>query len=281
MPFNGSGVYSAPPSSGAFNPALSGQLATPDAWNTLLTDIANALSLAVCRDGQSSVIGNINMGGFKVTNMGAPAAASDAASKSYVDSASAIPPGVIWMWAGFVSQIPASWYLCDGSAKSRTADVTLYNAIGGYYGAGDGSTTFNLPDCRGRVVVMADGGTGRLPGWVIGTVGGEMNHTLSWDEMPQHIHGISQSAHAHGLTDPGHQHIPLSNGPFLLDQAGINVGNLGTTGIAVGAEWNTTTNFTGISMSAVNANVSIQNSGSSWAHNNLQPTIAMNFIIKR
>lgn len=62
--------------------------------------------------------------------------------------------GVIQMFAG--STPPAGWLLCDGSAVSRTTYATLYAAIGDTWGAGNGSTTFNLPDLRGRTVVGVD-----------------------------------------------------------------------------------------------------------------------------
>ena len=66
------------------------------------------------------------------------------------------PPGVISMYAGATA--PDGWLLCDGSAVSRTTYADLFTAIGTTYGAGDGSTTFNVPDVRGRVPV------GRSPG---------------------------------------------------------------------------------------------------------------------
>jgi microcystin-dependent protein len=275
IPYNGSGIFTPPPSPGAFNPALSGQLATPDAWNTLLTDIANALSLAVCRDGQSSVIGNINMGGFKVTNLGTPTAASDAASKSYVDSSISgnIPAGLIWIYAGPAGSIPAGWYLCDGSLKNRTTDAALFTAISTTYGAGDGSTTFALPDCRGRVIAMLDGGTGTLGAWAtLGADGGEASHILTAAEMPTHGHGVNDPGHGHAVSDPGHFH-----------NVGVGVQNYGAPsggGLVAAGSTNTDTRGTGISIVANGTSISIQANGGSAAHNVVQPTIIMNMIIK-
>ena len=51
------------------------------------------------------------------------------------------------------STAPSGWFICDGSAISRTTYSDLYTVIGTTYGSGDGATTYNLPDCRGRVVV--------------------------------------------------------------------------------------------------------------------------------
>src|SRR5215475_146121 len=257
MAFNGSGIWTAPPSPGAFNPALSGQLATPDAWNTLLVDIANALSLAVCRDGQSSIIGNINFGGFRATNLGAPSLATDAARKDTVDNAftAAIPAGLIWIYAGPAASMPAGWYLCDGSLQNRTTDAALFTAIGTTYGAGDGSTTFALPDCRGRVVAMLDGTAGRLPTYTtLGANGGEANHTLAWGEMPVHAHGVTDGGHNHGVNDPGHFH-----------NVGLGVANYGAPsggGLVTAGSTATDTRGTGIYLSASGAGISIQNAGS-------------------
>lgn len=63
----------------------------------------------------------------------------------------AIPTGTVSQFAG--SSAPTGWLICDGSAISRTTYSTLFAVIGTAYGSGDGSTTFNLPDLRGRVPV--------------------------------------------------------------------------------------------------------------------------------
>ena len=61
---------------------------------------------------------------------------------------SEVPAGTMQMFAG--NTIPAGWLLCDGSAVSRTNYAKLFSAIGTTWGAGDGSTTFNLPNSIGR-----------------------------------------------------------------------------------------------------------------------------------
>lgn len=84
MPFNGSGVYSAPSLPGSFNPATGGQNATPDAWNTLLADISTALSTTITRDGQSTISQNIPFNNKKITGLATGTAGTDAVNLTQV-----------------------------------------------------------------------------------------------------------------------------------------------------------------------------------------------------
>ncbi|MBQ9043808.1 MAG: tail fiber protein [Eggerthellaceae bacterium] len=97
--------------------------------------------------------------------------------------------GVIQMFAG--SAPPAGWLLCDGSAVSRTEYATLYAAIGDTWGAGDGSTTFNLPDLRGRATIGAGAGSG-LTARTLGGTGGSEDAVI-----PYHRHAMGAHTHAH------------------------------------------------------------------------------------
>ena len=67
-----------------------------------------------------------------------------------------IPTGAVMLYAG--NTPPSGWYACDGTAKNRTSDINLFTVIGTTYGAGDGSTTFNLPNGGSRTPVFS--GTG-------------------------------------------------------------------------------------------------------------------------
>lgn len=72
-----------------------------------------------------------------------------------------LPPGLIMAYGG--SSAPQGWLMCDGTAVSRTTYAALFAAIGTAFGSGDGSSTFNLPDFRGRFLRGRDGGVGRDP----------------------------------------------------------------------------------------------------------------------
>lgn len=85
-------------------------------------------------------------------------------------------------WFG-LSTAPAGWLVCDGSAVRRTTYSALFTAVGTSWGAGDGSTTFNLPDVRGRGLIGSGQGAG-LTSRVFGTSGGEETHVLTAGEVP-------------------------------------------------------------------------------------------------
>ena len=82
--------------------------------------------------------------------------------------------------------IPANWFVCDGRELSREAYADLFAVIGTSYGAGDGSTTFNLPDKRGRASVGYDSTQDEFN--AIGKHIGEKTHKLIIEEMPKHNH---------------------------------------------------------------------------------------------
>lgn len=86
MPFNGSGIYSAPSSPGAFNPAVTAGTADPASWNALLTDLSTGLSTVICRDGQSTITADIPFSTRKITGLGAGVAATDAANVGQISS---------------------------------------------------------------------------------------------------------------------------------------------------------------------------------------------------
>lgn len=92
------------------------------------------------------------------------------------------------------STAPEGYLLCDGSAVSRADYATLFGVIGTTYGAGDGSTTFNVPDLSGRVVIGVSGTH------ALASTGGSETVTLSESELPAHTHVIPQHGHGNDIT---------------------------------------------------------------------------------
>jgi microcystin-dependent protein len=158
----------------------------------------------------------------------------------------AITAGTIIPYAG--SSAPTGFLLCDGSAVSRTTYADLFAVVGTTYGSGDGSTTFNVPDLRGRVPAGKDnmGGSAasRLTsttmtpdGNTLGATGGEQTHTLVTSEIPSHTHTIRTFA----------------------------LGNSGTQQVA--------------NSSAGGGTMTSNATGGGGAHNNVQPTLIVDYII--
>ena len=93
------------------------------------------------------------------------------------------PAGTVLIYAG--ASVPEGYLLCNGAAISRTEYDVLFEVIGTTYGAGNGTTTFNLPDLRGRVVIGVSGTH------AIGTTGGAETVTLTAQQIPSHNHSIA------------------------------------------------------------------------------------------
>jgi microcystin-dependent protein len=177
-------------------------------------------------------------------------------------SASATPSGVIMDFAG--SAAPTGYLLCDGTAYSRTTYSALYAAIGTTWGAGDGSTTFNVPDLRGRTAIGAGSGSG-LTTRSLAANGGEETHLLLSSESgnPALTTGPQSADHTHNL--PNTTTFTLSPGgglALMTAQYYLAGGNSATSGTSNGHTHSITAN------NAANA------------HNNMQPFAVVNKIIK-
>lgn len=101
-------------------------------------------------------------------------------------------------WGGTIDTVPNGWFLCNGLLVSRTGQAALFAAIGTTWGAGDGISTFALPDLVGKFRK----GAAAVPG----VTGGNSSITLGTNQLPSHSHGITDPGHDHTITDPGHVH---------------------------------------------------------------------------
>lgn len=179
--------------------------------------------------------------------------------------------GEIRAFAGPSSAIPSGWYLPYGQAVSRTTYSSAYSIFGTTYGVGDGSTTFNLPDLRGRVLAGLDNMGGSAAGRVTAGVCGIAGATLGGAGGDQHTAGDTLSAvNTVTLTDPGHTHVVTAEHSI----AGGGIAGGSTLNMVMG-NITSQSSTTGITVT-VTTEVTGSNAG---AAQNLQPTMMMNLII--
>jgi len=173
---------------------------------------------------------NTNFGAVKTfvealaagTNIDAGAITSDKLATNTIQLLT--PTGSVTQYAG--SSAPTGWLFCDGAAVSRTTYAALFAVIGTTFGVGDGSTTFNLPDLKGRVPVgKAVAGTFAN----LAATGGAETHTLTEAQIPSHLHTADGDlTAASALTTHSH----TADGDLTAASAGSHshTGSSGTTG---------------------------------------------------
>lgn len=202
-----------------------------------MADLAARLAVAL------NTTGTIKLDGFTGLTTDRGIMASSSTVMSLVNHS---PVGLLSPYAGSVA--PVNWLLCDGSAVSRATYAKLFAVIGTTYGVGDGSTTFNVPDLRGRTIVMVDGSANRLTSAslnganadTLGGVGGAETHTLTLAETAANSFTIN-----------------------IRNSITLNGGGVSVMGSA----------------DAANDTLQTATEGGGGAHSNTQPWIALNYII--
>lgn len=144
----------------------------------------------------------------------------------------------------------ANFLACDGASVLRSAYPDLFTVIGTTYGAVDG-THFNVPDLRGRAVLGVGTGSG-LSTYTLGQQVGEEQHTLTTSELASHSHSDSGHVHSDGIA------VPAVGAAITGVPVPSAVPGVGVTGVG---------------------NASISSTGSDAPHNNIQPSIALNYYI--
>lgn len=221
---------------------------------------------AVVVTGGVGISGNLNVDGNITTS-----------SRVYQGLSLLMPIGAIMPYAG--SSSPGGYLLCDGTAVSRMTYIDLFGVIGTTFGVGNGTTTFNVPDMRGRMALGVSGSN------ALATLGGAGIASIGISELPAHTHtGTTDSAgsHSHSVSDPGHAHGQLNGrddgnvsnqpgqappGDGVPNETGYPTQSA-TTGISIGSAGAHTHTFT------------TGSTGSGAAFSIMNPYVSLNYIIK-
>jgi microcystin-dependent protein len=293
---NGSGTYS------KVNTFVAGATITASSHNANWDDLTIEITNSVAADGQTTMTGplkassgsvgapsqtfgsDLDTGRYRKSSntmadvcAGAEVVEYSATGISVTGTANAttlkqggfalLPVGTVFPYGG--GSAPSGYLLCDGSAISRTTYSALFTVISGNFGAGDGSTTFNLPDLRGRVVAGKDdmGGSSAnrltdandgLNGDTLGDTGGAETQTLETANLPAYTPAGTNSGGAASLS---------FTGPGNISQGG-----------ATSVVSNVTTGATPITFTQPTFTGTPQG-GTSTAFGIVQPTIILNYII--
>lgn len=186
--------------------------------------------------------------------------------------------------------VPRGYLVCDGSAVGREEYPELFAVIGTTYGAGDGLTTFNIPNLLGKA------GLGSSQNHVVGSSGGEETHILLPSEMPQHSHiipshthtsGISATAELeHTITQPEMKYSRLDTFKTFAYPKSGNAGYISrtnrtmtiATNLAIADHPATPCTITGGILDCPAFNT--ETAGEGIGHNNMMPYLAVTYIIK-
>lgn len=221
----------------------------------------NSLFVQTTYSGVRSPVNNAYTGGTAIT--------------SFSTSSSTVVAIGDYKWSSRPADFDG-WLLCDGRAVFRDAYPQLFSIIGTKFGSGNGTTTFNIPDSRGRVC----GGIGQGSGLTSRSLGdsiGEENHSLTTGEMPVHSHNATSDgagSHSHTYQDA-----------YFAEVGGVGGGGIFGTSAATDGDnnfrWRTAAGGWSTTASDINTNIvsshthiiNVANTGSGGSHNNIQPTV--------
>ena len=163
--------------------------------------------------------------------------------------------GSIVLFAGNFA--PRGWALCQGQLLSISQNTALFSILGTTYG-GNGQTTFALPDLRGRVPVGTGQGLGMQP-YELGEVAGSQTVTLTTQQMPQHNHFVQVAGGNADTATATNNYLATANANYGGDPVTINT-------------------YNGTQTATLNPG-SISATGNNLPHDNMQPSLGLNYII--
>ncbi len=226
--------------------AANGQAVRHEQFTTLQASITGISSTFMPKSG-GTFTGPVSFNSQVVSGIPTPTNTDHAASKGYVDTTLAsfggLPVGTLIDYAA--ATVPTGWLACDGAAVLRSAYASLFSVIGTTWGVGDGVTTFNVPDFRGRGTIGSGTGSG-LTARALAATGGEETHVLVTGEMAAHTHTYTWGQ----IFGSGGS---AANGP------GVDSPYLAGT---------------------IEASTTTSSVGSGTAHNNMQPFVVATKLIK-
>jgi microcystin-dependent protein len=188
-----------------------------------------------------------------------------------VSQTAVLQPGMV-LASSDSGSVPSGWSLADGSAISRTSNASLFTVSGTSFGSGDGSTTFNSPNLKGRTPVGVSSSQTAFD--ALGETGGAKSHTLVSAEMPSHNHNIS-------LTASGNtSETPRSSSMRSVAQVGTWMNSTHMVGWDGGGYADSSGPFPQHAHSInVTTSATSGNTGGSTSHNELQPYKAVRYLV--
>lgn len=233
-----------------------------DTIDTQLKSVSNTATAAMPKAGGTFT--------GAVTLAADPSVALGAATKQYVDAAvsggvggvASVPAGTILPYGG--ASAPAGYLACDGAAVSRTTYATLFGIIGTAFGAGNGTTTFNVPELRGEFLRGWDNGRG--------VDGSRARGSTQAADIAPHTHTASLSVTGTTNTTGAHTHT-------VSDASGINSGSWPKASSSTAAGAQPSTGSAGDHSHTVTGTAS-GTTGSTGTTETRPRNVAVNFIIK-
>ena len=179
------------------------------------------------------------------------------------------PIGEMTIWG--TSTAPTGWLICDGSAVSRSTYSALFGVLSTTYGVGDGSTTFNLPNLKGRVPVGRDATQSEFD--TLAETGGSKTSALTSGNLPAHTHTASSTSSSSTSLTNGSSVVITGTGNALLLNGAQGLATYGPYNAAAMSASTSTSTSTSVSGGG-------NGTATGDAFSNLPPYIALNFIIR-